>query len=79
MIQRNFAAAPPLFPMFNKLKNMPLKWKVLLGTQATATVVLIARRMDPTIFDSLFEKRVLVITQENDGSFQVSDNKNTTE
>jgi hypothetical protein len=49
--------------MLRRLSRMPLKWKVLLGAQAAATAALMARRVDPTVFDPLFEKRVLVVTK----------------
>ena len=49
--------------MLRKLARMPLKWKALLGAQAVATAALAAKRADPAVFDSLFEKRVLIVTK----------------
>ena len=56
-------------PMFAKL---PLKWRVLLGTQGVVTTFLIARRMDPETFDKkMFEKRVLEIKRDSEGSIKI--------
>ena len=49
--------------MLQRLARMPFKWKVLLGAQAVTTVALIARRVDPNIFNPLFEKKVLVVSK----------------
>ena len=53
--------------MWQKFARMPLKWKVLLCGQVTITAVLIKRRLDPQTFDSLFEKRVLIVTKKEGG------------
>ena len=69
--------------MFRKLAHLPLKWKILLGAQATITAVLMAKRVDPNIYDPLFEKRVLIVSKtapqpdggsnaDGSGSFQVA-------
>jgi hypothetical protein len=58
--------------MFAKLSSFPLKWKVLLGTQGVVTTFLIARRLDPETFDkTMFEKRVLEIKRDSEGSIKV--------
>ena len=63
---------PDQEPMFAKLSSFPLKWKVLLGTQGVVTTFLIARRMDPETFDkTMFEKRVLEIKRDSEGSIKV--------
>ena len=54
--------------MWRKISQTPLKWKVLLGGQAAVTAVLITRRLDPQVFDPLFEKRVLVVTKSDNVS-----------
>jgi hypothetical protein len=52
------------------LSKMPLKWKVLLSTQAVVTAVLIVRRINPE-FD-WFQRRTLEIkSDETTGSIKI--------
>ena len=60
--------------LLTQFTRLSPKWKILIGTQAVVTCLLVARRIDQENFDRVFfEKRKFNIKRDPSGNLQFED------